>query len=78
VSKTSAHVVIQFVKNIQQLYAHAVCMYSISLKISIKCCVYLSLCELLPEAELVEIRGSKCDLDLIYSSMEALYLCLKT
>lgn len=39
--------------------------------------VYLSLCELLSEVESVEIRGGKCDLDLVYSSVEALHLCLQ-
>lgn len=40
--------------------------------------VYLSLRELLSEAESVEIWGGKCDLDLVYSCMEALHLCLQT
>lgn len=40
--------------------------------------VYLSLCELLSEAESVEVWGGKCDLDLVYSSMEVLHLCLQT
>lgn len=40
-------------------------------------CVYLSLCELLPETEPVEVWGGKCDLDLVYSGMEVLHLCLQ-
>lgn len=38
----------------------------------------LSLCELLSEAEPVEVWGGECDLDLVYSSMEVLHLCLQT
>lgn len=39
--------------------------------------VYLSLCELLSETESVEVWGGKCNLDLVYSSMEVLHLCLQ-
>lgn len=39
--------------------------------------LYLSLRELLSQAEPVEIRGGKCDLDLVYSSMKALHLGLQ-
>lgn len=39
---------------------------------------HLSLRELLPEAELVEVGGSKCDLDVIDHSMQALHLGLQT
>lgn len=40
-------------------------------------CIHLSLCELLSETEPVEVWGGKCDLDLVYSSMEVLHLCLQ-
>lgn len=40
--------------------------------------VYLSLCELLSEAEPVEVWGGKSDLDLVYSSMQVLHFCLQT
>ena len=39
---------------------------------------YLSLSELLSEAESVEVWWGKRDLDLVYSSMEVLHLSLQT
>lgn len=40
-------------------------------------CVHLSLCELLSQTKPVEVWGGKCDLDLVYSSMEVLHLGLQ-
>ena len=40
--------------------------------------LYLSLCELLSEAESVEVGGSQRDLDLVHSRVEVLHFCLQT
>lgn len=58
---------------------HAQCVCAVfSLYLNLDLSVYLSLCELLSEAEPVEVWGGKCDLDLVYSSMEDLHLRLQT